>query len=306
MKRFRSTVRVLSAVLAVAAVLAACATDDDPLIDDAEAPKEAGARQVEVARDAAPREASAPPTPFRDAAAPTDARAATCLLELERRGVDFERAEARGVVDAVRLTGPVNGVLFASNERTTSTTDPMACEFVLTLWDFATLLATQGVVRVGTLGAYCYRCCCAWSESNDCRGPDDPEPACGSKGFSNHSYGRALDVRYLWTATGESYDINSNSDWRVSSAATCGAAQGQQVGTSKLLYGLACAAVDQGIFTTVLTPNYNGSHRNHWHMDTADRDDGRIVVRSLPAPSGPAGVDTASHDVCGAEYGAGE
>lgn len=288
-------------VLGVAMTIAACSSTDSSLLNDHDVVTDAAPPRVEASLPEA-----AAPSPVPDATA-VDARAATCLLELEARNVAFEPAEARGVKDAVRLTAALKGVLFASNENTKPSSEPVACDFVLTLWDFATLLATRGIVRVGTLGAYCYRCCCAWSESNDCRGPDDPEPACGSNGYSNHSFGRALDVRYLFTASGESYDINSNSDWKVASAATCGAGVAQQTGTSKLLYELACESADLGIFTTVLTPNYNGSHRNHWHMDTADRDDGEVVVRSMPPPwSGPTGVDTAPRDVCGADYGSGE
>ncbi len=190
----------------------------------------------------------------------------TCLGDLTALGVAYTNTTARGVVDAVKLNGPVNGVLFANGETTNPSGDPMACEFVKKLWAFADLLKEHGVVRIGTLGSYCYRCCCSWSSTNYCRGPSDPEPSCSS--YSNHSWGRAVDVRYLWTASGQKWDINSNSDWtQSSSSTTCTSGIASQSGTSLTLYTIACQASARKIFGSVLTPNYNSAHRNHWHMD---------------------------------------
>jgi len=193
---------------------------------------------------------------------------AGCFGELDALGVSYKKTSAKGVVDAVNLLGPIEGVTFTSGDTTKPSGDPMACAFVLTLREFAATLKARGFVRIGTLGSYCYRCCCAWSSTNYCRGPNDPEPSCGSSGYSNHSWGRAIDVRWLVKADGTKYDVNDPADFvEFSSTDTCGAGLAAQKGVSLELYSLVCELKAKKVFSTILTPNYNSSHRNHFHMD---------------------------------------
>jgi hypothetical protein len=217
-----------------------------------------------------------------------------CLERLRGRGVVYQRVEAKGVVDAVELDGRLNGVLIANGTSQNPTRDPMACEFVETLHAFTGLLEERGFDRIGTLGSYCYRCCCAWSETNFCRGPEDPEPECGSSGFSNHSWGRAIDVRYLYKSDGTVYDVDDPAhfvEWSGPSE-TCGAALAAQSGVSRELYQLVCEASARRLFSTVLTPNYNDAHRNHFHLDIGESGaPSGFVVRSELWP----GVDSALH-----------
>lgn len=190
-----------------------------------------------------------------------------CLEQLQDLGIPFEPTKARGVTDAVTIKGRIGGILFASEEKTTPAASPMACEFVLTLHKFAAVLKAKGVDRIGTLGSYCYRCCCSWSETNQCRSLTDPEPSC-TNGYSNHSWGRAIDIRYVFTTKGERYDINDAKTWVVSpSAGTCTTGLTKQTGASKFLYEIACDAAKAQAFSTMLTPNYNEAHRNHFHFD---------------------------------------
>lgn len=194
-----------------------------------------------------------------------------CRTGLLAKGLTFKTTAAKGVVDAINVTGPINGVLFASGTDTKPMGDPIACEFVETLWQFADLLKSKGFVRVGTLGSYCYRCCCAWSTTNFCRGVSDPEPDCSGTSYSNHSWGRALDVRYLYKADGTRYDINDVRHWVQSSSPTCTTAYAAQTGISRELYTVACEATAKKIFGIVLTPNYSATHRNHLHMDIGQK-----------------------------------
>lgn len=221
--------------------------------------------------DDATSDATGDATTATDTAPKPDAPAvdggSACRTQLLAKGITFKTTAAKGVVDAVNVNSPINGVLFASGTETTPMGGPFACEFVLTLSKFADILKPRGFVRVGTLGSYCYRCCCAWSTTNYCRGVDDPEPDCSATGYSNHSWGRALDVRYLYKADGTRYDINDAKHWVISTATTCTTALAAQTGISKELYGLACEATSAKVFGVVLTPNYNSVHRNHFHMD---------------------------------------
>lgn len=223
-----------------------------------------------------------------------------CLDELTALGVPFTTTKAKGVVDAVKLQGAVNGVFFSSGLKETPTTDPISCEFVKTLWAFAGVVKAEGYVRVGTLGSYCYRCCCSWSETNYCRGPDDPEPDCGSSGYSNHSWGRAVDVRYLIKADGTVHDVNNPAHFvAYGGTDTCGAGIAKQSGISLALYKIVCEAHKKKIFSTILTPNHNAAHRNHYHMDTGKSGPATGGVAKF-APDFSWEIDSGDHeDSCG-------
>lgn len=229
--------------------------------------------------------------------------ASTCMEQLDQLGVQYTKTSAKGVVDAVKLAGPLNGVLFAKTDTDTPSADPMGCEFVLRLWKFADVLKAHGFNKVGTLGSYCYRCCCAWSTENYCRGPNDPEPDCSKppySGYSNHSWGRAMDIRWLYKSTGEKYDINNPAhwvEWTGSSSETCTTAKAAQTGISKQLYDLVCDQMSKQVFGICLTPNYNSAHRNHWHCDIGQSGTPsgyKVLSSELPA------VDQGEHaDQCG-------
>ncbi|MGZ3423856.1 MAG: extensin family protein [Polyangiales bacterium] len=202
----------------------------------------------------------------------TDTGPVSCKDDLKAKGLEFTDTEARGVVEAIHVTGKINGVLFANGTSDKPMGDPVACAFAQTLWNFAELLKSKGFVRVGTLGSYCYRCCCAWSTTNFCRSLTDPEPMCGTSGYSNHSWGRAVDVRYLYKADGTMYDINDPKQFvKWATTETCTKGLPAQTGISKELYQLACDATATKVFGTVLTPNYNADHRNHFHMDIGEK-----------------------------------
>jgi len=219
--------------------------------------------------------------------APDGSSPSACLQEISAMGLAYVETEARGVVDAVELTAPLNGVLIANGTNTDPASDPVACEFVKRLWDFAELLKARGFNRVGTLGSYCYRCCCAYSSTNFCRGPGDPEPDCSADGYSNHSWGRAVDIRYYFKADGTRYDIDDPAHWVrwTATGDTCVEALPAQTGVSRELYELVCEASAQRLFSTILTPNYNAAHRNHTHLDIGESDPASaFFIRSLGLP----------------------
>lgn len=255
---------------------------------------------VTVSDVAAPVDAPDPTDTAADSAADTKVDAGgTCRERLAAAGVTFTTTTARGVVDAIKLSGPIHGVLFASGTNTTPMGDPIACEFAHTLVKFADLAKSKGFVRIGTLGSYCYRCCCSWSTTNYCRSLTDPEPDCSANGYSNHSWGRAVDVRYLYKADGTRYDINDDRHWtKYPTTETCTKGIAAQTGISKELYTLACEATQQKIFGILLTPNYNAAHRNHWHADIGQS--GTPTSWSTKSFDPNAGVDDAIES-CGDE-----
>ncbi len=242
---------------------------------------------------APPEEDAEVPPPSPDAAP-----LLPCLEDLTLRKVPFTKTTARGIVDAITVPAPINGVTFTSEVGDKPTTQPMACEFVRTLFAFADVLKSKGIHKVGTLGSYCYRCCCSYSTTNFCRGATDPEPDCRANGYSNHSFGRAVDVRYLTFDDGRILDINKDTDFKITTGGTCTGARASQTGSSKTLYDIVCETAEKKIFGSILTPNYNSDHRNHWHMDTGNTGFPKgTTVRSL---EDGLDIDRGIHpDACG-------
>ena len=210
---------------------------------------------------------------------------ATCLEQLTALGIAYENTVAKGVVDAVHIKdGMINGVLFAQEDTDKPIGDPIACLFVLRLWQYADVLKVHDIHKIGTLGSYCYRCCCSWSETNYCRGPDDPEPDCTQNGYSTHSWGRAIDTEYFYKDGGAVYDINNPEHWVewTGSGSTCAAGLAAQTGISKELYTIVCETSTKHVFGSIMTPNYNAVHRNHTHSDIGKSGEpGSYVVNAL-------------------------
>ncbi|HEY0254374.1 MAG TPA: hypothetical protein VGC41_22760, partial [Kofleriaceae bacterium] len=81
-----------------------------------------------------------------------------CEAELGNRHIGFSKEEARGVLDPVRLTGPVHGVEFRTDESETKREDSpyeiLDCRLALALDDFAQILAAHDVVQVRHYSMY--------------------------------------------------------------------------------------------------------------------------------------------------------
>ena len=168
--RSRLLLRSLVAGALLAGLLGACSSSDPTT--EAPAPPATITRPNEPAPDPVPDTGSS-----SGQTSSSGGPAISCFDDLKAKGVVYEKTTARGVVDAVFVKSKINEVLFAADMRTTPATDPMACEFVQALWRLADVLKAHGIHHVGTLGSYCYRCCCSWSATNFCRGTTDPEPS---------------------------------------------------------------------------------------------------------------------------------
>ncbi len=80
-----------------------------------------------------------------------------------------------------------------------------------------------------------------------CRGRDNKR---GAK-ISEHAFGNALDVSAFTLASGRVVEVEDG--WKNG---------GKESSFLKRVHGRSC-----GLFTTVLGPNANAAHRNHFHFD---------------------------------------
>ena len=190
--------------------------------------------------------------------------AAASSSELTRRGVAFTPvAEARGVRIPVRLPKDVGGVLYRTEApkhvRDAGPYDVFDCRLVLALSDFSRVLAAHDIDEV--------RMFSAWRPPGTAWDPD--------REGTRHAGGLAMDAGRFGKklAPGETervwLDVEKDYHGRLG-APSCGASAAPPVpatAEARELRSIACEAADQHFFTSILTPNYDRAHRNHFHLE---------------------------------------
>jgi Extensin-like protein C-terminus len=178
--------------------------------------------------------------------------------ELRRRHVPYEAAHppTPTVRAPIRLTGPLHGVFIHSSlpepERRTSYYEILDARLALALDDFCKILALHDVVELVHFTMY-------HPSGKALRDPRAPE--------FQHVAGLAIDVGALRKRDGEWLTVGEA--WPAAiGAKTCGAGGRHFRGLhSRELLSILCEAADARLFTTMLTPDYNHAHSNHFHLE---------------------------------------
>jgi len=178
-----------------------------------------------------------------------------CEAELTTRNISFARETAKGVLAPVRLTGPLGGVEFRTNQRAdrraTTIWEIADCRLVLSLDDFAKILAEHDIVEVRHYSMY----------------RAAPERWATDKIGARHHGGLALDAARFIKSDGSALDVLGDFKGRRHRKVCGKNAQVAKTPAAIELREIVCAAVDQGLFNVVLTPNFNRAHRNHFHLE---------------------------------------
>ena len=84
---------------------------------------------------------------------------------------------------------------------------------------------------------------------------------------TRHPAGLAIDVGLLHKRDGQWISVARDFQGKIG-ARTCGeGARAPENPVAMELRALVCEAADQGVFTYVLTPDYNAAHADHFHME---------------------------------------
>lgn len=182
---------------------------------------------------------------------------AGCESELGARGIAFTRVdEARGVLEPVRLAGPLRGVTYHSGlpaaQRASSPYEIVDCRLALALDDFAQQLAAHDVVEVVHFSIY--------------RPPSKGTVA--SRNASGHTRGLAIDAASFVKRDGTTLVVERDFHGRIG-APTCGVGAGPHPATPEALElrRVVCDAAAAKLFNVTLTPDFNWKHRNHFHLE---------------------------------------
>lgn len=196
--------------------------------------------------------------------------AEACLIELRARKVEFTAlTEKPGVLIPVRLKGPVRGVSFRTElpaeERATTPYEVMDCRLALAVDDLAVILAKHEIAEVHIFSAW--------------RPPAKSWPA--SKEAARHPGGLALDIRRFVKKAAKgaaASDLVIDRDWQPQkNVAPCPVPENLS-GDRRELRQIFCEARDARIFTSMLSPNYDADHKNHFHLEIRPRVKWRIVL----------------------------
>jgi hypothetical protein len=172
-----------------------------------------------------------------------------CLYFLNAAGVPHEILDPQeGLMVPVKITGAVDGVSFTQTQDLV-----MECEMAATLPALAAILARHDIVEVGILSSF---------------RPDST--------YSFHSVGLALDINWL-RSTRYMRSMWLKTDYQeFPEEYTCSSQPTTPM--AKTLQAVACDMWDARIYNTVLTPNYNEGHDNHFHIDLRPGDN-RYYIR---------------------------
>lgn len=182
---------------------------------------------------------------------------AQCMKELRAAKLPVKRwgGPAKGVANPLKLDGALSGVKFVFPGGK-SPFGVLDCRLVLTLNQFARVLAAHDVVRVQLDNMYRPRSKLPRHRRGKARSP------------SQHSHGLAADITRLWLADGSMLSVAD--DWHGElGAPACGpdAVLTDPRAAAIRLRNVVCDVAREGIFTHMLTPGFDAAHRDHFHFD---------------------------------------
>jgi hypothetical protein len=177
-----------------------------------------------------------------------------CRAALREAGVTAmaEPPMATPVPSPVHVSGPIGGVTFRMM-RGRATPFVVSCELARRLPTLARVLRQHGIRGVNVLSAY------------------RTTPA-----QSFHGLGLGLDLFSFETDDGSTLRVDRDFE-ETPAQRTCDALDASSPSSQRLLR-VACDLAATWEFSSVLTPNYNDGHRNHFHIDVRP-DDPRVFIR---------------------------
>lgn len=177
---------------------------------------------------------------------PEPASGPSCLAALDALGVSYKKAKRRGVDVGVEVRGRLGGVEY----RAYGGAGPLVidCSLAFSLARAGELMRAHGIDRVSYSSAY---------QRRNIRGTSRP---------SRHSFGLAIDVHSFVLAGGEKVAaVKLDYEQGLGDNDDCVGDPLTELGA--VLRAVDCQVSRSGLFRIVLTPDYDGDHYNHFHLE---------------------------------------
>lgn len=181
-----------------------------------------------------------------------------CLAELARRQIPYKLAEeAPGVRTPIRLKGPLGRIRFSTgfseSERERLPYEILDCRLVVALDEWTAVLEAHGISEVIFSSGF---------------RPSHKAVADGVDG-KRHSGALALDVHALRLRSGEELVVERDFHGHID-APVCGPdapSPAPNTLEARELRSIICSSAEMRVFQSILTPNFDVHHANHFHLE---------------------------------------
>jgi hypothetical protein len=191
---------------------------------------------------------------------PASLEPTACFALLDAHGVRYRRARGDDGADGyITLEGPIAGITieFVGRNAVHARMDCRVAEAILA---WAPDLRALGVHRLRHLSIF------------------RPGAVVQTTGRpSGHAGALAMDVRYFDFDDGRTLDVLADWGDRTHDADPCPAELYAERDPSPEIRALVCAAVERGLFRTVITPHHDDPHQNHVHLEVVPGVDWRFI-----------------------------
>jgi hypothetical protein len=168
----------------------------------------------------------------------------SCLHELERLGVAHEPAHRPGIDAGVLVLGDIGGVTYHAYKKTPLVLD---CSLVVSLAHMGPFMIAQGIERVTYSSAY---------QRRKVRGSDR---------WSKHAFGLAIDIHSFSGEELGTLQVKDDYEQGLGDDIDCMGQPLTQGGA--ILRTLHCQITQAELFDSVLNPDYDAGHYNHFHLE---------------------------------------
>jgi hypothetical protein len=179
----------------------------------------------------------------RPARAAASGAAAGCAAELAARGVAAAPAARPGIALGVQIAGPLGGVQYSSPSGALV----IDCSLAVSLADAGAYLRGLGIDRVMFSSAYSRRM------------------VRGTNRLSKHSYGLAIDIHAVAGPELGALRVDQDYEQGLGDAIDCLGQPLTQGGA--VLKLMQCQLARSGLFSLVLSPDYDDAHHDHFHLE---------------------------------------
>jgi hypothetical protein len=180
----------------------------------------------------------------------------TCLSELARRQIAYRlEEETPGVRTPIRLKGPIGRIRFITGALDSERLpyEILDCRLVVALDEWTQVLEAHGISEVIFSSGF---------------RPSHKAVADGTDG-KRHSGALALDVHALRLRSGEELVVERDFHGRLETPVCGPDAPPPAPNTleARELRSIICSSAEMRVFQSILTPNFDIHHANHFHLE---------------------------------------